>query len=58
MKVSCPSVNIVKCNVLNKKFPSFLSEEYISNVKDKVSLNVLPDAKPTFVKARTVPIRL
>ena len=35
-----------------------MSEDYCSNVKDTVSLNILPDAKPTFLRARTVPVRL
>ena len=41
-----------------KKYESYLSDGYKSNVKETVNLKVLQGAKPVFAKARSVPIRL
>lgn len=51
------SIFNVKDNVLNK-FSEYLSDSFESNVKQTVSLRVLPGAQPVFCKARSVPLRL
>ena len=51
------TINHVKDNVLNK-FEQYLSDDFTSNVKTKVHIDVLPGAKPIFQRARPVPIRL
>ena len=47
----------VKDSVLSK-FEEYLADDFTSEVKTKVDINVLPGAKPIFKRARPVPIRL
>ena len=56
MHITCP-VNTVKSDVINE-FADYLCTDYKSCVKDTVTLNVLPNAKPIFAKARAVPVRM
>ena len=51
------SVNKIVSPVLNE-FSHYLSESFKSCVKDKVRIDVPVDAKPVFIKARQIPIRL
>jgi len=62
IKLSVPTdndsqINSVKYDVLNK-FKDYLSDDFQSNVKQTVKLDVLPNSKPVFTRARPVPVRL
>ena len=49
--------NQLSSNVLHK-FTDYLSDSFVSNVKQTVSLNIDADAVSVFCKALTIPIRL
>lgn len=51
------SVNSVQCNILNK-YSTYLSNDFKSNVNEKISFNINEDVRPIFCKARPVPVRL
>ena len=57
---NCKDKNVaynVKQSVLNE-FKGYLSDNFLSAIKETVCLNVLPGAHPIFAKARTVPVRI
>ena len=54
---SYSTVHIPKYSVL-REFKDYISDDYVSNVKQTVKLNVLPNAKPVFSKSRSVPVRM
>ena len=50
------------CNKLNfpvlEKYSDYLSDNFVSNVKDKVSFSINSDVIPIYHKARPVPLRM
>lgn len=45
-------------NSILSEFKTYLADDFESDVKHKVSLNVMSDAEPIFMRARPVPLRL
>ena len=52
------NIHVNSIDRLKSEFEHFLSDEFNSNVTETVNLKVLPDARPIFCKARTVPVRM
>lgn len=61
IKISLPSseqCNVSCVNNIFTKYKHFLSNEFQSNVSEKVSLKLRPNSDPIFCKSRPVPFRL
>ena len=58
MSIDMPVNNINKsCGNILGKYKHYLSENFKSCVKEKVSLHVDPSHKPVYCKARSIPVR-
>ena len=62
VKLSLPTNNVENIynvsNFILNKYSNYLSDAFKSNIKEKVSLEILNDCKPVFSKARNVPVKM
>ena len=62
VKLSLPTNNVENIynvsNFILNKYSNYLSDAFKSNIKEKVSLEILNDCKTVFSKARNVPVKM